>query len=149
MLTSECLQVKLQILVIDTGDAYISISAGDARDTFDTYWWCLYLIICRRNYRYSWYVSMVLTSKYLLMKLQILLIANGGAYIWISSDETIDTLGRYITPLIFGKTYSGIRSKPCLWYWNLKEINSQWYTYFINKDQIFYVRVESCRHFLN
>jgi len=35
---SECLQMKLQILLIDTGDAYISISAGETRDTFDTYW---------------------------------------------------------------------------------------------------------------
>jgi hypothetical protein len=65
--------MKLQYLLIDTGDAYISISAGETRDTFDTYWWCLHLIIYRRNLRYSWYVLVVLTSKYLLMELQIFL----------------------------------------------------------------------------
>jgi hypothetical protein len=32
------MQMKLQYLLIDTGDAYISISAGETRDTFDTYW---------------------------------------------------------------------------------------------------------------
>ena len=125
--TSECLQMKLQILLVDTGDAYISVSAGETRDTFDTYWWCLHLIICRRKLRYSWYVLVVLTSKYLLMKLQILLIATGGAYIWMSSDETTDTLDRYITHLIVEKTYSGIHSKPCLLCWNLEEINNELY----------------------
>jgi hypothetical protein len=34
---SESLQIKLQILLIDTGDAYISISVGETRNTFDTF----------------------------------------------------------------------------------------------------------------
>lgn len=149
MLAFVYLQMKLQILLINTGDAYITVISDETTDTFDIYWWCLHLNICRCNYRYSWYVLVVFTSKSLLVKLQIFLIATSGAYIWISSDETSDILDRYITHVIVEKTDSDICTKLCLLCWKLEEINNQWYTHFINKDQIFYVRMESCRHFLN
>ena len=38
----------------------------------------------------------MLTSEYLQMNLQIILIDTSDAYIWISADEITDTLDRYL-----------------------------------------------------
>ena len=38
MLAFVYLQMKLQILLINTGDAYITVISDETTDTFDIYW---------------------------------------------------------------------------------------------------------------
>ena len=57
----------------------------------------------------------------------------GDSYIWISADETTDTLGRFIANLIVGKLDSEAASKPYLIYCKpLVTTNSSTIARFIN-----------------